>query len=147
MANPVGTLVGLALPVGEWQAKPLPEGTIFVRPADLQHSEGSFESASFRFWVGTVDANQASFGDVLRDLMRKRLPQGRPEFDRADVAGSPAIRSDWGDGTTRVHSYFVQHPAGAIVELALGSMYFATGALKVPLEPMTERLFACVRWL
>jgi hypothetical protein len=147
VANPVGTLVEVALPVGEWQAKPLPEGTIFVRPADLRESKGSFEWASFRFWVGMLDANRASFEEVVRDVMSKRLPQGRPKFGRAEVAGALAVRSDWGDGVTAVHSYFVQHPSGAVIELAVGTTYFPTGALKVPLEPMTERLFACVRWL
>jgi hypothetical protein len=147
VANPVGILVEVVLPVGEWLAKPLPEGTIFVRPADLRHSEESFEWASFRFWVGTLHADHPSFEEVVREVMRKRLPQGRPEFEQVEVAGARAIRSDWGDGVTAVHSYFVQHPSGAVVELAVGSMYFPTGAVKVPLEPMTDHLFACVRWL
>jgi len=147
VSSPVGSVVDVSLPGGEWQRVETPEATTFVRPGDLAECGGAVEWASFRFWIQSLDALQLLAGEAIQEAMRRRVRQGSPDQYAAKVAGVDALRFDWTDGVASVRSYFVHHSSGSVIEFGLATMHFPSGGLKVPLDEAAEQLLARIKWI
>jgi len=147
VSSPVGSVVDVSLPGGEWQRIETSDATTFVRPGDLAECCGAVEWASFRFWIQSLDALQLAAGDAIQEAMRRRVRQGSPDQCAAKVAGVEAVRFDWTDGVAKVRSYFVQHSSGSVIEFGLATMRFPSGEWKVPLDEAADKLLARIKWI
>jgi len=132
------------LPEHDWRAIDLPHGFALVRSPDYDACGGNIEQASFIVSIAVLRDRQP--GSSIDALMRRRVPQGRPEESAVIVAGAAATRFEYFDGVRQIHSYFVRCPSGVTVEITLATFLHPTGQPKVELERAAPDVFSRLEW-